>query len=416
MLRSVAARGVSRHVVRGSIAAVTLWLTGFAGLTLLPLQAQQGVTTRVFHLRETAGIRRTEYPATVTVQLPKGALADAAHARVMNNSQELPAQFTARASWDDGSVQTLDVDLNASLNPEEDRRYELQFGPAVTPAAKVERGGLTVEQQPDALIVGKLKFARTGTPLLASVSYRGEGIGAGANGLTLTDTNGKRYDLSKAQNASLEVIKPGPILVVLKYSATVALDETTTVPVELLMEMPNSKTWMKTTATVTDRGRRLKDIAIERPYAWSGFPVLWDFGTDSGTYGVFRAAADAITLTQTVGASGASGWKVESGPLNQRRLLETAAGSRSKNANGWGHLQDSKAAVAFAVGRFGRDAGTYTIAFTGGGQSTFRFAPAAPPSQHQLTLYEHFVATPVAVGAATNPTAMLTPLSVTVER
>lgn len=416
MPSAVVPRNLSRPVVRGSIAVAIVSVAGIAGFSTRTLGAQDGVTTRVFHLRETVGIRRTEYPATVTVQLPKGALQDAGHARVMNNSQELPAQFTARASWDDGSVQTLDVDLNASLNPEEDRRYELQFGPAVTPAAKVERGALTVDEQPDALIVGKLKIAKSGSPLLSSVSFRGEGIGTGANGLTVTDTNGKRYDLSKAQNPSLEVVRNGPLLVVVKYTASIPLDETTTVPVELLMEMPNSKTWLKTTATVTDRGRRLKDIAIERPYAWSGFPVLWDFGTDSGTYGVFRAAADQITLTQTVGASGASGWKIESGPLNQRRVLETAGGARSKNANGWGHLQDSKAAVAFAFARFGRDAGTYTIAFTGAGQSTFRFAPAAPPSQHQVTLYEHFVATPVAIGAATNPTAMLTPLSVTVER
>ena len=54
-------------------------------------------------------------------------------------------------------------------------------------------------------------------------------------------------------------------------------------PVESLLEMPNSKTWVKTTATVTDRGRKLRDIALERPFAFAGFPVLWDFGTDSGT-------------------------------------------------------------------------------------------------------------------------------------
>lgn len=409
------ASGTRRPHRRSRLAAALL-----LGCIVAPLgtaiQAQQGVTTRVFHLRETVGIRRTEYPATVTVQIPKGALSDAGHARIMNNSQELPAQFTARASWDDGSVQTLDIDMNASLDPEEDRRYELQFGPAVTPAAKVDRNALTVEEQPNAIVVGKLTISKSGSPLLASASYRGEGIGTGANGLTLTDTNGRRLDLSKAQNPNLEVVKNGPLLVVLKYTATVALDETTSVPVELLMEMPNSKTWLKTSVTVTDRSRRLKDIAIERPYAWSGFPVLWDFGTDSGTYGVFRAATDLVTLTQSVGASGPTEWKIESGAAAQRRTLERSAGSRSRNANGWGHLQDAKAAVAFAFARFGREAGTYSIALTGAGQTTFRFAPAAPPSQHQLVLYEHFVATPVAIGAATNPTAMLTPLSVTVER
>jgi hypothetical protein len=375
----------------------------------------QQAGTRVFHVRETMGIRRTEYPVSVSVQLVKGALADTSHARVMTNSAEVPAQFTSRSAWEDGSVQTLDVDLNVSLDPEEDRRYELQFGGSVTSTMAPPRG-LTVTEQPDAIVVGNLKFSKSGAPLLASATYRGEGIGTGSNGITLTDTNGKRHDLSSAQNAKLEVVKSGPLLVVLRYFATVAVDETTSVPVELLLEMPNSKTWLKTTATVTDRSRKLRDIALERPYAFSGFPVLWDFGTDSNTYGVFRAATDAVTLTQTATAGGPGTWKIESGPLNQRRPIETSAGSRSKSAAGWGHLQDAKSAVAFAMARFGRDAGTYTIALSGGGQTTFRYAPSTPGQQQQMVLYEHFVATPVAIGAATNPMAMLNPPSVTVER
>jgi hypothetical protein len=376
--------------------------------------AQPAPATRVFHVRENTGIRRTEYPVSVTFQLPKGALADITQARVMTNSAEVPAQFTSRTAWDDGSVQTLDVDLNASLDPEEDRRYELQFGAGVT-AAKPARG-LTVEEQSDALVVGSLKFAKNANPLLASVSYRGEEIGSGANGLIITDGTGKRHDLSMAQGGRLEIVKPGPLLVVLRYTATIPLDEGYSVPVELLLEMPNSKTWLKTTATVTDRSRRLRDVAIERPYVFSGFPLLWDFGTDSGTYGVFRAATDAITLTQLSTAGGSTSWRIETGAANQRHAVETSAGTRNKIAAGWGHFQDSKTAIAFGVSRFGRDPGTYTIALAGSGHATFRFVPAAPSTQHQIVLFEHFVATPIAIGAATNPTAMLNPLAVTVER
>lgn len=379
------------------------------------VSAQQSPSAHVFHLRETAGIRRTEYPASVTFQLVKGQLPDAAHARVMTNSAEVPAQFTATALWDDGSVKTLDVDLNASLDPEEDRHYELQVGASVSPEATPSRG-LTTSEQADTITVGNLTFSKSGNPLLASATYRGQGIGAGSNGLTITDSNGTRHNLSEAQGGMLEVVKPGPLLVVLKYTASIPVEQTVSIPVELLLEMPNSKTWLKTTATVTDRSRRLRDIAIERPYAFSAFPVIWDFATDSGTYGAFRTATDLVTLTQTLTASGSSTWKVETGPPNQPRALETSAGSRAKVAGGWGHLQDATSAVAFGFARFGRDAGTYSIALAGGGQATFRFRPAAPATQHQLTLYEHFVATPVAIGAATNPTSMLTPLSVTVER
>lgn len=379
------------------------------------LQAQPAPGTRVFHVRETAGIRRTEYPVTARIPLPKGALRAANQARVLTNGAEVPAQYSSAAAWDDGSVQALEIDFNASMNPDEDRRYELQYGEGVT-AAPVTARGLSVTDEPGAIVVGNLKFSKSGVPLLASAAYRGEGIGSGANGLTVTDTSGRRHDLSGAQDAKLEVVKPGPLLVVLRYTASLMLDEASSVPVDLLLEMPNSKTWLKTTATVTDRARRLRDIAIERPYAFTTFPVLWDFGTDSGTYGVFRNAGDLMTLTQTAGAMGPTGWRIESGPANQRRLLETSSGARGKNASGWGHLQDAGTAVAFAIDQFGRAAGTYTIALAGSGQSTYRFQPTAATTQHQLTVYEHFVATPVAIGAATNPTAMLTPLSVSIER
>ena len=79
-------------------------------------------------------------------------------------------------------------------------------------------------------------------------------------------------------------------------------------------------------------------------------------------------------------------------------------------------FQDGKAAVAFGVEAFGRTSGTYTIALDGQGQMLFRFAPAEPGAQHQVTVYQHFVPTPVAVGAATNPTSMLNPPTVVLER
>ena len=408
-----------RRVVPARAAAVLL--VGGVGLAFAAalhttVAAQQGVVTRVFHVRETGGIRRTEYPVSVSLQLPKGTLSDVTHARVMTNSQEVPVQFTGRSAWDDGSVQTLEIDFNATLDPEEDRRYELQAGASITAAARPTRG-LSAEDRATAIVVGNLTFNKSGSPLLASATYRGEGIEAtGQSGVTLTDTNGRRFDLSKAQTPTLEVVKGGPLLVALRYFATVPIDDTTSIPVEIVMEMPNSKTWLKSTVTVTDRSRRLKDIAVERPYAWSGFPVLWDFGTDSGTYGVFRAAADAVTLTQTVNAGGPGGWRIESGAGSQRRVIEMSTGSRNRVASGWGHLQDAKVAVAFGFARFGRDAGTYSIALSGGGQATFRYAPTTAQTQQQMVLYEHFVATPIAIGAATNPTAMLSPLAVSVER
>lgn len=420
MMRAVLSR--AELVVPGRVGSQRTWRRITAGLVLIaplfcdrPIEAQRPPAIRVFHVREPIGIRRTEYPVSVRIPFPKGALGAAARARVVWNGAEVPAQFLATATWDDGSVQALEIDFNVSLDPEEDRRFELQYGDGIGAAAFTGRG-LTATDDTDTITVGSLRFSKRGVPVLASVGYRGENIGPGANGLTVTDGNGQRRDLTSANDGRLEVVKPGPLLVVLRYTATIRLADDVGVPVELLMEMPNSKTWLKTTATVADRTRRLRDIAIDRPYRFSGFPVVWDFGTDTGTYGVFRSEADTVLLTQTVSTSAPGGWKIEAGPAGQRRAIETSAASRNKTASGWGHLQDASAAMAFAVARFGRDPGTYTVTLAGSGQSTYRFVPAASSTQHQLVLYEHFVATPVAVGAATNPTAMMTPLSVSIER
>lgn len=388
-------------------------VSALASLGAAAAHAQPAARAVVFHVKETVGIRRTEYPVTARLPLPKGTVTDLAHAAIVCVGTAVPAQWTTVSTWDDGSVQSLDADFNVSLDPEEDRRCELRSGTEIAAPPMPARGLLTVDARSDRVQIGAVAVA-TADARLASVTYRGEGIGAGANGLVLTDTMGRRLSLAGARDAVLTVVKPGPLLVALRYTATVPVDDTYSVPVELLMELPNSKTWLKTTVTVTDRLKRLKDVAIERPYALAALPALWDVGTDSGTYGVFRAATDRVTLTQTT-TDGSSRWSIATGPVASPRVVEASTGTRASVAGGWGHLQDAGAAVAFALPRFGREPGVSTVTLTGGGEATYRIAPTTLGGALRLTLYEHFVATPVAIGAATNPTAMASPLVVTVE-
>lgn len=394
----------------GRIAAAALLLSAFA-----PAPSAQAPATRSFRVRETAGIRRTEYPITARITLPRGAVKTAGEARLMANDMEVVAQFTTGSAWDDGSVQALDVDFNASLDPEEERRYVLQYGAGVAATAKPARG-LMVEDLPDAVQVGTVRFSKSGSPLIASAMYGGERIAQGGNGLTLTDSKGQRHDLSSAQNPRLEVVRPGPVTVGLRYTAALPVEASYSVPIEILIEMPSSKSWVKLAATVRDPSRRVRDIAIDTPLAFGALPLLWDFGTDSGTYGVFRNPTDAVLLTQARHASGGS-WKIETSAQGQpRRPYETSAGTRVKVASGWGHLQDAKAAVAFAVEGFGRDEATYSVSLDAKGQASFRVVPAESLTEHHLTVYQHFVSTPVAIGAATNPTSMLRAPAVTLDR
>lgn len=379
------------------------------------LLSAQGPGTQGFRVRETTGIQRTQYPVRARIPLRQGVLTSPGEVRLSSNGADVPAQFSAASSWTDGSVQTLDVDFNASLEPEEERRYQLQYGAGVSSSPPTSRG-LSVDEQADAIQVGNLRFSRSGSPLLLSAAYRGEAIGKGRNGIAAIDDRGRRHDLTTAREPTMEVLKRGPLLAALRYSATLPIDEAYSAAVEVLIEMPNSKSWVKMTANVRDPGRRLRDISIETPLALDAFPWSWDFGTDSGTYGAFRNAGDGVLLTQTTTAAGPTGWTIQTVAKEQTRPYETSADRQVKTAAGWGHIQDARSVVAFGVDSFGRNPGTYTVALNGQGQASFRYAPAAPPLVHQLTVYQHFVPTPVAVGAATNPTSMLNPPVVTIDR
>jgi hypothetical protein len=178
--------------------------------------------------------------------------------------------------------------------------------------------------------------------------------------------------------------------------------------------MPNSKSWVKMDIVVEDAANRVKQVGFEAPYGFGDKPWQWDFGTDSGTYGVFRNPTDTVLLTQTVSPKGNS-WSVQTGTEKDLRPYESSAGSRPKTVGGWGHLVDANRAVAYAIDRFAAAPGSYTISLNGQGQAVWSFAPAQAKVQRRLTVYQHFVSTPVAIGAATNPTAMLNPLVVSVK-
>ena len=173
--------------------------------------------------------------------------------------------------------------------------------------------------------------------------------------------------------------------------------------------MPNSKSWVKVTASVDDPEQRLRALSFHSPLALGPRPWVWDFGTDRWTYGSLRNEDSSVVLTNDVEVGGETGWHVDTGPKGQERPYETTGSTRPVVA-GWGHLQGETEVVAFAMDRFASAPGTYRIALDGAGQASFHVAPATPVTRHRLTVYQHFVGTPVQIGAATSPPSMLHPL------
>jgi hypothetical protein len=223
------------------------------------------------------------------------------------------------------------------------------------------------------------------------------------------------HDFGSATAVNVEILKRGPLAVLIRYSGRIPIDGATAVPVVILCEMPNSKSWVKFSAAVEDPGKRLRGVVFDTPFALGAQPWTWDFGSDTGTYGVLRTPGDGAVLTQHV-AAGSTGWQVETVTPKDRRVYETSVPGRATVASGWGHLLDTQNAIAFAIDRFARQSGTYTFSLNGAGQASIGFAAAPPTAAPQLTVYQHYVGTPVAIGAATSPAAMVTPLTASVER
>ena len=364
-------------------------------------------------VREAAGILRTTYPTNTHVTLPQGALKDTANARLMLDGKEAFGEFTAETRWPDNSIKSLMVDFNASLTPLQQQTYQLEYGGDVKATAPITGRAITTTQAADGFQVSSLKFGETPSPLVLSSAFRQEDIGKnGLNGFTVTDDKGAVHDLTAASVVA-ELVKPGPIDAMVRYTGQAILDDGYSVGFVVTAELPNTKNWGKYSARVDDPGKHIRSLAFHSPIAFGGFPWLWDFGTGSWSYGSFSDPGDSVTLTQIV-KPGADSWKIETVSKGKAQLYETAAGLRPKRAEGWGHFQDGKEVIAFGFDKFGIDAGIYTVSFDAHGQEALQFTPASPQTHHNITIYQHYVASPTPIGAVTSAASMINPLVVQV--
>jgi hypothetical protein len=341
------------------------------------------------------------------VPFPTGALAKATNARLMSGDAEVPAQFSAEAQWPDQSVQWLDVDFNASLTPAEFHTYRVEYGAGVKPASPPR--GLTVTEDSTTVQAGQVKFSKLAVPLILSVKYRGEDIAPGANGIAVTDASGVEHDLTNADAPKIEILKPGPLYVMVRYTGRIAIDANYRTPYSITVEMPNSKSWVKVTAAVEDSQKRLRELVFHSPLALGALPWVWDFGTDRWTYGSLHAGTDAVVLVQAIKPGAATEWHVDTSSNAKAQPFETGTLESPKRVR-WGHIQDGKEGIAFGLETPDKQAGTSKITLRGNGEVSFSFAPATPVTEHRITVYQHFVTAPVQIGAVTTPSSMLAPL------
>jgi len=364
-----------------------------------------------FVVRETAGIRRGNFPANVVVPLASGVLRDPSKVRLLSDEQELPLQAAVLATWPDGSVRELDLDFNVSIDALAGKEYRLELDRALPTPISTER--LIVHELDGGLQVGKVRFGSERAKLIQSIAFgTREVVGGGSSGFVVTAQGGTAYLL---EPDGVEVKKAGPIAAQVRYTGEVTVAGRK-LPFVITLAVPNSKSWVKYSVSIEDPLHQIREVAFTTSLALGAFPWSWDFGTGSRSYGALRASGDAVQLSQSVLRPGKTDWQVRARAASDEWVQERAAGRRPTLAEGWGHLEGPERAVAFAVEDFGRRPGDYSIALAGDGQLTYRFAPNNPGDSHTLSIYQHYVSVPVSVGAATSPIAMAAPLKITILR
>ena len=115
-------------------------------------------------------------------------LKDPANVRLLSNQTEVAGQAMAELDGRTARFNGCRSICNVTIGPNESQTYSLQDGDGVK--AEAAARGLTVTEDAEAIQVGNMRFNKSGSPLIASVKYREEAIGTGANGLTVKDAAG----------------------------------------------------------------------------------------------------------------------------------------------------------------------------------------------------------------------------------
>ena len=119
-----------------------------------------------------------------------------------------------------------------------------------------------------------------------------------------------------------------------------------------------------------------------------------------------RNATDRVRFEKIAATNS---WTVTTLANGRSQVAETGTWTTAPFA-GWAHLQGAKEVVAVVM-EGAREYPGVSMEFGAEG-SRFSLNPPNGASRHRLSVYEHFVSVPVQIGAATAPSAILSPLEI----
>lgn len=379
-----------------------------------------------FRLKETAGLRRFGYP--VSVVLPPELTGP--NLRLERDGKAVASQFRVVKGLD-GNERVV-LDFNSSPGPLESESYVIHGGDEVQRGPEPSKG-MSVVKEGNVFRVSNGSALSYLVPqnldkLVRSVVNSGtEYIGdlRTTSGLELYQNVATPFAQTFGRNDQSQgvISRQGPIAVGLRFDNVVTLSGGKVIKSTVDMTFPNSKSWFEATWTIDDPDGLVAILTFELSLAIGGPTAYVDFGMNHTVYGqingnerMFMGAGRAPIRPQ---GDANRPWFVGKGPDNAMQPFAEATSPNSR-AEGWAHVMDRDRCTAIAVADFGRKThdGLFVNAsgkvqfsreFVGVGVGAARDGFKGTKVLH---FWSHFVPTPVQVGAATSPQAMLAPLEV----
>ena len=394
-----------RQALRLGAAALAAWPTWAAA------RSDRGALR--FRLTETAGLRRFGYPVHAILPEPRVGV----HFRLERDGKAVPAQFRAVDGPDGGTA--IALDFVASPGPLETAVYQVVHGDDLEPGPEPKQR-LRVEPIAGAFRITNGPAQRYDVPtdllgFLAGVGGQLEYLKRGSEGLTIRDRDGGAHRLGGA-SARASVARQGPLAVMLRFDSTAGPAGGPPVAWSVTMTIPSSKSWVETTWTIDDPEGLIAGMGFGLGLSVGEGPTLVDLGAGPGVYARLKAG-ERIVLEAGEAAGFPpirGGWEVRQGPGEALEPIALPPYRGAVPAEGWAHVMDRSRCTAAALADFGASSRDRIEVDADGHVRIDRAfaAPGAAPRSgtKSWTSWHHFVPTPVQVGAATSPRAMLNPL------
>lgn len=399
--------------MRGSV-LIALILTGLMEFASADARGAEPIQIEV---RETAGIRRFQYP--VAVALPRSLETSTEATYIVREQDRATAAQVRPVENADGKVQWW-ADFNVDLLPYETKTYSLQ---RTEPPAEPGRG-FQFETVDDVyrIINGPYitwQIQKSPKNWLQSVAVPGfEHVRREGSMFVLYGRDGERHVLGEDGTWRTRVVRSGPMAVAIEYAAEWEAGPLEGVTSRMTLTFPLAKSWVEIDWQLADPQRRVSRMALEIAQnidAPTGqAPTMVDFGASTLVYLTVPASGVAELRALTSDDGSEPLWQVLRG--SAERLEPYVTGGRDaerRAAEGWAHVMDRTRCMALAVEEFG-PADVIQTSGTGDVEVRREATRIGRDGHARLRTWLHFIAFPPQHTAATSPQSMQNPPEITV--